>query len=137
MSKASHKRALKRYERAKKEYFEALKAFETEEEIRLALEYLPKFSLQNIAYYSAYYQGARLALHHMHEYYKPKERGEAAIYTHAIFELILSDIRYVEIFLSGEFEIRFRNHKTNNKGKLESVEAYFAEQVTISREVEI
>jgi hypothetical protein len=35
--------------------------------------------------------------------------------------------------LNGE-EIRYRNHETAKNGKLKSVEAYFAERVTIIRE---
>lgn len=85
-------------------------------------------------HWSAYLQGARRAFLLMHEYYKPK-RGEDAIYTDAVFKLITSDLRYTGMFLTQSHDLLFKNLKRDNKGKLVSVEAYFAEKVTIYRKV--
>ena len=61
MSKKTNERALKRLERAKEEYADALRKFQTEEEIRLALEIEPMVDLRRIQIYSAYYNGMRKA----------------------------------------------------------------------------
>lgn len=127
-------RAKKRLEMCKRLYLDALKSYESEEEQRLAALYQPKVSLNNILHWSAYLQGARKAFLMMHETYKAK-KGEDAIYTDAVFKLIISDLRYTGMFLTQSNPICYRNHKRDKKGKLISVEAYFAEPVTIYREV--
>ena len=127
-------RAERLMETYKRLYLEYLKQFESEEELRLAVEHQPKVNLNNIMHWSAYLQGARRAFLLMHEYYKPK-RGEDAIYTDAVFKLITSDLRYTGMFLTQSHDLLFKNHKHDNKGKLVSVEAYFAEKVTIYRKV--
>jgi hypothetical protein len=125
----------KRLEKAKKYYIEALKDFEQDEERRLAMLYQPKVSLNNIIHYSAYMQGARMAMLRFYELYKPKRHGDDNIYTEAVFKLITSDIRYTALFLEGTTDIFYRNHVRDKKGKLVSVEAYFGERVTTVREL--
>lgn len=127
-------RAERLMETYKRMYLEYLKQFESEEELRLAVEHQPKVNLNNIMHWSAYLQGARRAFLLMHECYKPK-RGEDAIYTDAVFKLITSDLRYTGMFLTQSHDLLFKNLKRDNKGKLVSVEAYFAEKVTIYRKV--
>lgn len=137
MTSTITKKNEKRLERAKKEYLEALKAYEQDEEMRLAMIHQPKVNLHNIMYYSAYMQGARMAIVRFGEMYMPKSKSEEAVYSRAVFKLITSDIRYTALFLSGDHNIGYRNHKRDKRGKLESVEAYFAEQKVVYKEVEI
>lgn len=128
-------RAEKKLEKAKKYYLDALKDFEQDEERRLAMLYQPKVSLNNIIHYSAYMQGARIAMIRLHELYKPSSKSEDKIYTDAVFKLITSDIRYTALFLEGATDIFYRNHVRDKKGRLVSVEAYFGERVTTVREL--
>jgi hypothetical protein len=141
MSVKTYKAAKKRLERARKEFAEALKAMEYEEELWMALQQQPKVNLRNVQYYSAYYQGARKAFMVMSEpdsSYRMrmgKSKQEDEIYRRAMYSLITEDIRHTEMFLSGQ-PIGFCNHKQNDKGKLVDVDAYFYEECTIRRKVD-
>ena len=125
-------KAERRLEQCKRHYLEALKSFESEEELRLAALHEPKVNLHNIMHWSAYMQGARRAflyvLEHEGEY-------DNKVYRDAVFRLITSDLRYMGMFLTQSNTICFRNHKRDKKGKLISCEAYFAEEVVIYREI--
>lgn len=129
MAKTKAERTLEYY---KERYLDALKAFESEEELRLAALHEPKVNLLNIQHWSAYMQGARRAflyvMEHEHDY-------DNNIYRDAVFRLITSDLRYMGMFLTESHTICFRNHKRDKKGKLVSCEAYFAEKITIYKEV--
>lgn len=127
-------KAEKRLERAKKEYIDALKAFEHEEEIRIAMQYQPKVSLNNIMYYSAYYQGARMALLRINEDCFGNGK-DSKVYKDAVMKLITSELRYTAMYMDGSTDIFYRNHKRDKKGKLISCEAYFGKPVTIYREL--
>lgn len=141
MSVKTYKAAKKRLERARKEFAEALKAMEYEEELRMALQQKPEVNLRKVQYYSAYYQGARKVFIVMSEPDSPyrmqfgKSKQEDGIYRRAMYSLITEDIRHTEMFLSGQ-PIVFCNHKQNNKGKLVDVDAYFYEECTIRRKVD-
>ena len=52
------------------------------------------------------------------------KRSEEMVYTKAIVNLLISDLRNVQEYLIGT-NIGFRNHVRNKKGKLVSCEAYF------------
>lgn len=125
-------KAKKNLERYKKLYLEALEHFESCEEERLAALHEPKVNLQNIIQWSAYMQGARKAFLWMLE---NENQYDNKVYKQAVLKLITSELRYTGMFLTEQNEICFRNHKCDKKGKLVSVEAYFAERVTIYREV--
>lgn len=125
-------KAERNLERRKRDYLEALKQFESEEEQRLAALHEPKVSLNNIIQWSAYMQGARKAFLYMMEH---ESDYDNKIYRDAVFKLITSELRYMGMFLTQSNEICFRNHKRDKKGKLVSVEAYFAEKVIIYKEV--
>lgn len=130
--------AEKKLERAKKYYLEALKAFESDEEKRLALLYEPKVNLRSIMQFSAYMQGARTAVLRYGEWIAQGKRGrkdEERIYLDAEYKLITSDLRHTALWLEGITAIYFRNHVRDKKGKLVSVEAYFGERVTIVKEI--
>ena len=129
---AKQSKAERKLERCKNLYLEALKAFESEEELRLAALHQPKVNLLNIQHWSAYMQGARKAFLYIMEH-----EGDFGnkVYRDAVFRLITSDLRYMGIFLTESHEICFRNQKRDKKGKLISCEAYFAEKFVIYKEV--
>ena len=105
-------------------------------ERRMAIGKDIKVNLQNVMYYGAYYMGALDATRRVTEdvltAYKPK--GEDCIYLKAEWDLITASKRNMQLFLDG-VEMRFRNHKRNKKGKLESCECYFVEYKNIITEV--
>lgn len=131
MAKSKAERNLEYY---KGRYLEALKSFESEEELRLAALHEPKVNLNNVFQWSAYLQGARAAVLAIMENSKPKQ-GDNAIYAQAVFKLITSELRYMGMFLTQSHDICYRNHVRDKKGKLISCEAYFAEKVVIYKEV--
>ena len=141
MSKKTNKAALKRLERAKAEYMDAMRAFQTEEEIRLALQHEVVVNLRNVQMYSAYYNGARKAflmmaekdsfIHQNHG----RSKTETEVYRKAIFDLITEDIRKTELFVSGA-DIGFCNQKEDKKGKLTKCDAYFFEEYTLRKKIE-
>lgn len=125
-------RAERNLEIRKKLYLEALKHFESEEELRLAALHEPKVNLLNIQHWSAYMQGARRAFLYVMEH---GDNYDNKVYRDAVFRLITSDLRYMGMFLTESHDICYRNHKRDKKGKLISCEAYFAEKVVIYKEV--
>lgn len=129
MAKSKAERNLEYY---KEKYLEALKHFESEEELRLAALHEPKVNLLNIQYWSAYMQGARRAFLYVMEH---GDDYDNKVYRDAVFRLITSDLRYMGMFLTESHDICYRNHKRDKKGKLISCEAYFAEKVVIYKEV--
>lgn len=137
MTSTITKKNEKRLKKAEKEYLEALKTYERDEELRLAMIHQPKVNLHNIMYHSVYMQGARMAIVRFGEMYMPKSKSEEAVYSRAVFKLITSDIRYTALFLAGCHDICYRNHKRDNRGKLESVEAFFAEPKVVYSEVNV
>lgn len=122
----------KRLETYKRLYLDALKSYENEEEIRLATQYEPKVSLNNIQHWSAYLQGARKALLYILEHGGDFDNK---VYLNAVLKLAISDLRYTDMFITQSNPICFRNHQRDKKGKLISVEAYFAKPITIYKEV--
>lgn len=52
------------------------------------------------------------------------KRSEDMVYTKAIVNLLISDLRNVQEYFLGT-NIGFRNHVRDKKGKLVSCEAYF------------
>ena len=55
------------------------------------------------------------------------KRSEDRVYTKAIVNLLISDLRNVQEYLIGT-NIGFRNHVRDKKGKLVSCEAYFVKR---------
>jgi hypothetical protein len=86
--------------------------------------------------YSSYYQGAIMAVKEVTKSLlngnKPKK--DDWIYLRAEWNLITASKRNMQLYLDGA-EIRYRNHKRNKKGKLESVECYFVESRNIIQEI--
>lgn len=116
----------------REKFLEYAKRCESDEEMRLATEYEIKVNLLNVRDYSAFLQGARRAMCYWSEY---EHAQDNKVFKDAIVRLITSDLRYMGMFLTKSHEMRFKNHQYNKKGKLVKVEAYFAEKVTVYREV--
>jgi hypothetical protein len=104
-------------------------------ERRMAVEKDIKVSLQHIAMYSSYYQGAIMAVRKITErLLNNKPKKDDWVYLKAEWDLIASSKRNMQLFLDGT-EIRYRNHQRNKKGKIESVECYFVERRNVISEV--
>lgn len=104
-------------------------------ERRMAVEKDIKVNLQNVVYYGAYYMGAVMAVRKVVvDLLISKPKGDDWVYLEAFLKFITKDKRSMQLFLDGT-EIRYRNHKRNKKGKLESCECYFVEYRNIITEV--
>lgn len=91
--------------------------------------------LRRVQQYSAYLQGARAATEAFGKCFPQITKGKDAPYNKAIIELANSSLRNMDLFLTGEYEIRFRNHKNDRRGKCIECEAYFVRTTTITEEV--
>jgi len=103
-------------------------------ERRLAVENDIKVNLQNIMYYGSYYMGALFAAKRLIPYVMQNYRGEEKVYIKAELDLITASKRNMQLWLE-DTPIRYRNHKWDKKGKLESCECYFVEYKNIITEV--
>lgn len=104
-------------------------------ERRMAVEKDIKVNLQNVVCYGAYYLGAVMAVRKVVvDLLISKPKGDDWVYLEAFWKFITKDKRNMQLFLDGT-EIRYRNHKRNKKGKLESVECYFVEYRNVITEV--
>lgn len=91
--------------------------------------------LRRVQQYSAYLQGAMAATESIVKRFPQITKGKDAPYNKAIIELAISSKRNMDLFLTGEYEIRFRNHKNDHRGKCIECEAYFARLTTKIEEV--
>ena len=87
------------------------------------------YGFENLHEWSERMQGAREMLIKLYEDDKMilplgMKRSEDKVYTKAIVNLLISDLRNVQEYLLGT-NIGFRNHVRDKKGKLMSCEAYF------------
>ena len=87
------------------------------------------YGFENLHEWSNRMQGAREMLIKLYEDDKMilplgVKRYEEMVYTKAIVNLLISDLRNVQEYLLGT-NIGFRNHVRDKKGKLVSCEAYF------------
>ena len=87
---------------------------------------------ENLHEWSERMQGAREMLIKLYEDDKMilplgVKRYEEMVYTKAIVNLLISDLRNVQEYLIGT-NIGFRNHIRDKKSKLISCEAYFVKQ---------
>ena len=104
-------------------------------ERRLAVEKDIKVNLQHIAMYAAHYQGALMAVRKVTDsLLNNKPKKDDWIYLKAEWGFITSNKRNMQLYLDGT-EMRYRNHKCNKRGKLESVECYFVERKNIIQEI--
>lgn len=91
--------------------------------------------LRRVQTYSAYLRGAKAAISAFAACFPQIFKGKDAAYNKAFYRLVTSTLRNTDLFLSGEYEIRFRNFKSDRKGKCVECEAYFSRQVTVNEEV--
>lgn len=132
------KRSFKRLEYCRKAYLDALKAYEQDEELRLAMLNEAKVDLRRIHDWSVYMQGARQGFILFRQLLEDsKGHRDNTVYTDAVYKLVTSDLRYTGMFLAGGYQICYRNHKRDKKGKLVSCEAFFADKVEVYRDVQI
>jgi len=106
-------------------------------ERRMAVEKDIKINLKNLMYYGAYYMGALKGARGIIDNilnYSPKPKGDDWVYIKAEWDLITASKRNMQLYLDGT-QMRYRNHKHNKKGKLESVDCYFVEYRNIITEV--
>lgn len=86
--------------------------------------------------FGMYYLGALLAVKKVLEMIQsPDWKNNEAPYREAILRLIIKDKRSMQLFMDGCYQICFRNHQKNKKGKVTYAEAYFAEQKTRYEEI--
>lgn len=116
----------------KKEFLKYAQLVESDMEIKFATEFEVKVNLVKIREYSCYLQGARKGMLLWDEY---KSLKNEKAYDDALLRLATSDLRYMDMFLAQNHEIRFRNHERNKKGKLMKADAYFVERITLLKEV--
>lgn len=100
-----------------------------------------RINLQRVTHFGAYMQGARALLERLladistHSLPLSGFSGkDGKVYDAAIVALIRSDLKHLDMYLSGDHQISFRNHQKDKKGRLTSVEAYFTHRVTIDVE---
>jgi hypothetical protein len=103
-------------------------------ERRMAVEKDIKVNLQNIMYYGAYYQGALMAVNRLVPYVMQNYRADDKVYIKAELDFITSSKRNMQLWLDNT-PIRYRKHKRDKKGKLESCECYFAEYRNVMQEI--
>lgn len=103
-------------------------------ERRMAVEMSIKISLQNVMYYGAYLLGAQMVANELIPYVMQNYRGDDKVYIKAELDTITSSKRNMQLWLE-DTPMRYRNHKRDKNGKLESVEAYFVEYRNIITEV--
>lgn len=103
-------------------------------ERRMAAKTDIKINFRNIVYYGAYLLGAQMAAEKLIPYVMQNYRGDDKVYIKAELDMITSSKRNMQLWLDGT-EIRYRNHKRNKKGKLESCKCYFVEYKNVIAEV--
>ena len=103
-------------------------------ERRMAVEMNIKINLQNVMYYGAYLLGAQMVANELIPYVMKNYRGDDKAYIKAELDMITSSKRNMHLWLD-KTPMRYRNHKRDKKGKLESCECYFVEYRNIITEV--
>ena len=103
-------------------------------ERRLGVNPELKVNFQNVLYYSAYLLGAQMAAKKLIPYVMQNYRSDDKVYIKAELDAITSSKRNMQLWLE-DTPTRYRNHKRNKKGKLESCECYFVEYKNVIQEV--
>lgn len=105
-------------------------------ERRLGVNPELKVNFQKVLYYGSYLLGAQCAVSKIVDELLSgdKPKGEDWIYLKAEWDLIKASKQNMRLWLDGT-EMRYRNHKRDKKGKLESVECYFVEFRNVITEV--
>lgn len=103
-------------------------------EKRLGVNPELKVNFENVLYYGSYLLGAQMAANKLIPYVIQNYRVDEKVYIKAELDTITKSKRNMQLWLD-ETPMRYRNHKRNKKGKLESVECYFVEYRNVIQEV--
>ena len=92
--------------------------------------------LRRLQDYGMYYLGALLAVKKVLEMIQsPDWKNNEKPYREAVLRLITQDKRSMQLYMDGCYDICFRNHRQDKKGRVTWVEAYFAKRKTKYEEV--
>ncbi|MBO5627556.1 MAG: hypothetical protein J5965_00575 [Aeriscardovia sp.] len=114
---------------------EILERREDERAKLFAVEHEIKINVQRLAMYASYYQGARMiGVKVLEGIQNRKPKGDDWVYLEAEWRLYTESVRNMQLYMDG-YEIRYRNHQRDKKGKLISVEAYFVQRREVVTEI--
>jgi len=113
---------------------EILERREDERAKLFAVEHEIKINVQRLAMYASYYQGARMiGVKVLEGIQNRKPKGDDWVYLEAEWRLYTESVRNMQLYMDG-YEVRYRNHQKDKRGKLIRCEAYFVERRTIFTE---
>lgn len=113
---------------------EILERREYERAKLFAVEHEIKINVQRLAMYASYYQGARMiGVKVLEGIQNRKPKGDDWVYLEAEWRLYTESVRNMQLYMDG-YEIRYRNHQKDKRGKLLRCEAYFVERRTVFTE---
>jgi len=113
---------------------EILERREDERAKLFAVEHDIKINVQRLAMYASYYQGARMiGIKILEGIQSRKPKGDDWVYLEAEWRLYTESVRNMQLYMDG-YEIRYRNHQKDKRGKLLRCEAYFVERRTVFTE---
>lgn len=113
---------------------EILERREDERAKLFAVEHEIKINVQRLAMYASYYQGARMiGVKVLKGIQNRKPKGDDWVYLEAEWRLYTESVRNMQLYMDG-YEVRYRNHQKDKRGKLIRCEAYFVERRTIFTE---
>ena len=113
---------------------EILERREDERAKLFAVEHEIKINVQRLAMYASYYQGAHMiGVKVLEGIQNRKPKGDDWVYLEAEWRLYTESVRNMQLYMDG-YEVRYRNHQKDKRGKLIRCEAYFVERRTIFTE---
>lgn len=113
---------------------EILERREDESAKLFAVEHEIKINVQRLAMYASYYQGARMiGVKVLEGIQNRKPKGDDWVYLEAEWRLYTESVRNMQLYMDG-YEVRYRNHQKDKRGKLIRCEAYFVERRTVFTE---
>lgn len=113
---------------------EILERREDERAKLFAVEHEIKINVQRLAMYASYYQGARMiGVKVLEGIQNRKPKGDDWVYLEAEWRLYTESVRNMQLYMDG-YEVRYRNHQKDKRGKLIRCEAYFVERRTVFTE---
>lgn len=113
---------------------EILERREDERAKLFAVEHEIKINVQRLAMYASYYQGARMiGVKVLEGIQNRKPKDDDWVYLEAEWRLYTESVRNMQLYMDG-YEVRYRNHQKDKRGKLLRCEAYFVERRTVFTE---
>lgn len=104
-------------------------------EVGMACSIDMPLNLTNIRQFGAYYGGVLMALVFVRDNVIPMMKGDDKVYMEATFALATKSKDNARRLLESEYEVHFRNHERDKRGKLIKCEAYYAKRVTTYKEI--